>query len=185
MFAHRLPTPASAPAACCGTDRLQEPVESGCAGSQQPVSYLGIKIEMAMALHGVHHVGQRRFQAFSANTVGSFPDHDHRFPDGLIVNAPAFHQTCCIFVVVKIPDQPDAVLAMVSGDRDELVEDPALVLFGRAPVWKSTGNGLVVLPIVLVLPPCLCLYPRGCLRIFGSILCEAMRWRPCRGSGTA
>ena len=34
-------------------------------------------------------MGQCRLQAFSANAVGSFPDHDHRFPDGLIIDAPA------------------------------------------------------------------------------------------------
>ena len=67
-----------------------------------------------MALHGVHQVRQRRFQAFSANTVSGLPEHDHRFPDGLIVNAPAFHQTRCVLVVVKLPEQPGALLALAA-----------------------------------------------------------------------
>ena len=87
-----------------------------------------------MAFHGVHQVGQRRLQAFSANTVGGFPDHDHRLLDRLIVDPPALGGTPRVLIIVHSPQQPDAVLAMVSGDRDELVEDPALVLFGRAPV---------------------------------------------------
>ena len=76
---------------------------------------------MTMAFHRLHQVGQRRFQAFSANTVGGFPDHDHRCSDGLIVDASAAHGTRCAFIVVRFPKQPDAVLAMVSGHRRMLV----------------------------------------------------------------
>ena len=75
--------------------------------ASSPVSYLGGEIEVAMALHGLHQVGQRRLQSLPANTVGGFPDHDHRFSDGLIVDAPASHGTRCAFIVVRFPKQPD------------------------------------------------------------------------------
>ena len=74
--------------------------------------------------------GQRRLQSLPADPVGGFPDHDHRLSDGVIVDAPASHGMRCAFIVVKSPKQPDAMLAMVAGHRDELVEDPALVLPG-------------------------------------------------------
>ena len=120
-----------------GTDGFQETVESGCAGSQQPTSHLGVESEMTMALYGLHQVGQRGLQVFPANAVGDFPDHDHRFSHSLIVDATASHGVRCAFIVVRFPKQPDPVLAVVSGDRDELVEDPALVFLGRAPVTVS------------------------------------------------
>ena len=90
-----------------------------------------------MALHGLHQMGQRRLQAFPADPVGGFPDHDHRCSDGLIADAPASQGMGCAFIIVKLAEQPDAVLAMVAGNRDELVEDPALVLLGRRPVTVS------------------------------------------------
>ena len=136
-YSHRLPTPAFAPAARDGTDGFQQTVESGCTGGQQPVSYLRVKIEMTMAFHGIHEAGQRRLQAFSTNTVSSFLDHDHRFSDGLIVDAPAPYGMRRVSIVVKFPKQPDAVLTVMSRYSDELVEDPALVLLGRRPVAIS------------------------------------------------
>ena len=80
-----------------------------------------------------------RFPRFdhAVDPVGGFPDHDHRCSDGLIVAAPASHGMRCAFIVVKFPKQPDAMLAMVTGHRGELVEDPALVLLGRRPVTVS------------------------------------------------
>ena len=58
-FSHRLSPPAFAPAARSGTDRFQETDESGGTGSQWPVSYLGVAIDVAMAFQGIHQVGQR------------------------------------------------------------------------------------------------------------------------------
>ena len=90
-----------------------------------------------MALHGIHQVGQRSPQAFPRNTVGGFPDYDHRFSNGLIVDAPASCWSRRVLIIVKLAEQPEAVLAVVAGHRGELVEDPALVLLGRRPVTVS------------------------------------------------
>ena len=90
-----------------------------------------------MALHGLHQVGQRRPQAFPRNTVGGFPDYDHRFSNGLIVDAPASCWSRRVLIIVKLAEQPDAMLAMVAGHRGELVEDPALVLLGQRQVTVS------------------------------------------------
>ena len=74
------------------------------------------------AVHrGPHQMGQRRLQAFPADPVGGFPDHDHRCSDELIVNAPSPYGTRCVLIIVKLPKQPDAVLAMAPGDRQMLV----------------------------------------------------------------
>ena len=60
-----------------------------------------------------------------------------RLSDRLIVNALATCLTRNIVVLAKLTEQPDAVFAMVSGDRNELVKDTALVLLGGAPVALS------------------------------------------------
>ena len=57
-----------------------------------------------MALHGLHQMGQRRLQAFPADPVGGFPDHDHRLSDSLIVDAPASQGMRCAFIIVKFPN---------------------------------------------------------------------------------
>ena len=106
-----------------------------------------------MALHRLHQVGQRSPQAFPRNTVGGFPDHDHRCSDALIVAAPASPGMRCAFIIVKLAEQPDAMLAMVAGHRGELVEDPALVLLGRRPVAVSDRRSNFCFAILLM--PCM------------------------------
>ena len=96
-----------------------------------------------MALHGLHQVGHRRFQPFPADAVGGFPDHDHRLTDRLIVDALAPCLTRNLVVLVKLPEQPDAVFAMVAGYGDEFVEDTALV-FRSCPSRRSSGSDLSV-----------------------------------------
>ena len=88
-------------------------------------------------LHGLHQVGHRRFQPLPADAVGGFPDHDHRLTDRLIVDALTPCLTRNLVVLVKLPEQPDAVFAMVAGYGDEFIEDTALVLLGGSPVAIS------------------------------------------------
>ena len=77
---------------------------------------------MAKALHGLHQVGQRRLQPLAADPVSSFPNHDQRLSHPLVVDAPAlFHRRLLLSVVAGLPQQPDAMLAMVAGDRRMLV----------------------------------------------------------------
>ena len=131
IAARRLPPPASEPAARRCPDRLEQPVQGGGAGRQQPLAHPRVQIQVTMALHGLHQMGQRRLQPLAADPVGSFPDHDHRLADRLVVDASAlFYRRLLLSVVAGLPQQPDAMLAMVAGHRDELVEDPALVLLG-------------------------------------------------------
>ena len=56
------------------------------------------------------------------------PDHDHHLSDCLIVYALVPCPTRNVVVLVNLAEQLDTVFAMVSGDRDELVEDQALVI---------------------------------------------------------
>ena len=81
--------------------------------------------------------GRAAVQRFPAGTVGGFPNYDHRFSHGLIVDAPASCPSLRVLTIVKLAEQPDAVLAMMSGNRDELVQEAALVLLGIAPLTVS------------------------------------------------
>ena len=73
-------------------------------------------------------MGQCRLQPLAADPISSFPDHDHRLADRLIVDASAlFYRRLLLSVVAGLPQQPDAVLAMVAGHRDELVQNPAFL----------------------------------------------------------
>ena len=72
-----------------------------------------------MPLHGVHEVGQRRLQPFTADAVRGLPYHDDRFAYGLVVDAPS--HGLLAFIVGSATQQPDAVLAVVDGYRSEFV----------------------------------------------------------------
>ena len=61
---------------------------------------------MAMPLHGVHEVGQRRLEPFTADAVGSLPHHDDRFAYGPVVDAPT-HDLLAL-IVGSLTQQPDA-----------------------------------------------------------------------------
>ena len=75
-----------------------------------------------MALHGLHQVGQSRLQPLATDPVSNFPDHDQRLADRLIIAAPAlFYRRLPLSVVAGLPQQPDAMLAMVAGHRRMLV----------------------------------------------------------------
>ena len=130
VAAWRQVPPALAPTGHGGTDRLEQPVQRGRTGRQQSLPYLGVQIQMTMALHGLHQVGQRRLQALAADAVGSLPDHDHRLTDRLVVDAPTLDHRLFLLSVAGLAQQPDAVLAVVAGYGDELIEDPTLVLLG-------------------------------------------------------
>ena len=89
---------------------------------------------MAVAFHGLHKLGQRRLQPLPADTVGCLPHQDYRLPHFLVVYAPALDSGHLSPRVDWLFQQPNAVLPVMAGHRDELVKDPALVLLGRALV---------------------------------------------------
>ena len=131
IAARRLIPPASEPAARRWPDGLEQPVQGGGAGRQQPLTHPRAQIQVAMALHGLHQVGQRRLQPLAADPVSSFPNHDHRFSHGLVVDPSAlFYRRLLLSVVAVLPQQPDAVLAVVAGNRDELVQNPTFLTLG-------------------------------------------------------
>ena len=175
-MATRVQIPSSLPPAeYDGPDGFEPPVPGGSAGGQQSPAHLGIRIQLPMSLHGLHQVGQRRLQTLSADPVGCFPNQDYRLADRLGVDAPAPDPRQLFFCGAGLCQQPDVVLAMVSADRAEFVQDPALVLPGRGfgaglvvPVswYRSRGTGLVLLPTTPVLPSCQCLPPRDRLPNF-------------------
>ena len=89
---------------------------------------------MAMTFHRFHQMGQRGLQALAANAVGGLPGQDHRLTHHLVVDAPALDHWQFLPSVAGLSQQPDAVLAVVAGNGDEFIEDPALVLLGRLAV---------------------------------------------------
>ena len=76
----RLLPPSSEPAGRRCPDGLEQSVQGGGAGRQQSLAHLRVQIQVAMALHGLHQVGQRRLQPLAADPVCSFPNHDQRSP---------------------------------------------------------------------------------------------------------
>ena len=84
---------------------------------------------MAMALHGLHQVRQRSLEPLPADTVGSLPDHDHHLSHRFIVKAPVAPRTQRAFIIVRSPQQPNGVLAVMAGYGHEFVEDAGLIVF--------------------------------------------------------
>ena len=87
-----------------------------------------------MTLHGLHQVSQRRLQTLPADAIRCFPHQDHRLLNRLVVDAPALDVKPLILSADRPPQQPDDVLAVMTRNRDELVEGPALILPRRCPV---------------------------------------------------
>jgi len=130
IAAQRLLPPASEPAARRCPDGLEQSVQGGGAGCQQPLAHPRVQIQVAMALHGLHQVGQCRLEPFPADPVSSFPDQDDCFSHSLVVDAPALHGGLLLSVVAGLPQQPDAMLPVVASYRDELVQNPAFLPLG-------------------------------------------------------
>ena len=71
---------------------------------------------------GLQQVGQCRLQPFAADPISSFPNHDQRLAHCLVVAASAlFYRRLLLPIVAGLPQQPDAMLAMVVGHRPMLV----------------------------------------------------------------
>ncbi len=121
---------------------------------------------MPMPLHGIHEAGQRRPQPLPADTVGSLPDYDHRFADGLVVDAPS-HDLLAL-IVSSTAQQPDAVLAVVTGYRSEFVQNPPFVLLG-CPLVPIPDRRHKFLPRHLADASA----HVAASRVFGNILVEA------------
>ena len=67
-------------------------------------------------------MGQRRLQPLAADPISGFPNHDQRLADRLVVDPSALlYRRLLLSVVAGLPQQPDAVLAMVAGNRRMLV----------------------------------------------------------------
>ena len=79
-------------------------------------------------------MGQRRLEALSADPVRGFPAQDHCLPNRLVVDAPSIDYTSLLTAILGLGQQPRAVLAMMTRNRDDLVEDPVLILLGGHPV---------------------------------------------------
>ena len=65
--------------------------------------------------------GSADFSHFPPDPVSSFPDHDHRFSDGLIVDTPAPHGMRRVSIIATLPKQFDAVLTVMSRYSDALI----------------------------------------------------------------
>ena len=131
IAARRLLPPSSEPAARRCTDGLEQPVQSGGAGRQQPLANLRVQTQVAVALYGLHQVGQYCPQSLAADPVSSFPNHDQRLTNRLVVDPSAlFYRRLLRSVIAGLPQQPDAMLKVVAGHRDELVQNPAFLPLG-------------------------------------------------------
>src|SRR5215218_9158718 len=76
------------PAAGLRSHRTESPVHRRRAHRQQARADLGSELEMPVALHRLHENGRQHFQALAADPVRRLPEHDQRFADRLIVEAP-------------------------------------------------------------------------------------------------
>ena len=105
---------------------------------------------MAKALHGLHQVGQRRLQPLAADPVSRFPNHDQRLSHRLVVDASAlFYRRLLLPIVTGLPQQPDAMLAMVAGHRQMLVPGRTRPESGFSPASMKLGSGLGSSPTFL------------------------------------
>ena len=125
-----------------------------------------IETEMPMTLHGVHEVGQCRLEPFTADAVGSLPDHDDRFAYGLVVD-PSSHDLLAL-IVGSPTQQPDAVLPVVAGYRSEFVENPPFVLLACLLVSVPDRCHKFLLCHLADASPHV-----AASRVFGNILVEA------------
>src|SRR3954463_11773503 len=109
------------PPACARTGR-KCPVHGRRAHRHKARADLGSELEMPVPLHRLHENGRQRLQALAADPVRRLPEHDQRFADRLIVEAP-LRPWCRAPVRRSTAEHAHGVLAMEPGHRDELVQD--------------------------------------------------------------
>src|SRR3954470_8522862 len=103
-------------------DRTESPVHGRRAHCQQARADLGSELERPVALHRLHENGRQRFQALAADPVRRLPEHDQRFADRLIVEAP-LRPWRRAALRLSTAEHAHGVLAMETSYRDELVQD--------------------------------------------------------------
>jgi len=86
-----------------------------------------------MPLQGRDKNRKERFEALAADAVRGFPEHDERLTYGGIVH-PRTRTPVQWARRRRRLEQPDGVLAVVPGDRDELVQDPDPLILRADPV---------------------------------------------------
>ena len=96
--------PSSEPGGRRCPDGLEQSVQGGGAGRQQSLAHLRVQIQVAIALHGLHQVRQRRLQPLAADPVCSFPNHDQRLTNCSVVDASApFYRGLLLPIVAGLP----------------------------------------------------------------------------------
>ena len=129
-FAPHGVSPSSPPPGARGRPNgLQQPDQGGGTGGKQTVAHVVVELQAPVVLHGFHQIGQR-LPTIAADAVGGLPVHDHRFPNGLIVEAPAYQWSSSADFPRRLLQRTNAMPAVIAGDRDKLGWDPALILLG-------------------------------------------------------
>ena len=109
-----------------------------------------------------------RLLTFAADAVGTLPNHDHRFRASLTVEAPARQWSRSTASPGGVLQRTNAMLAVMVGDRDEFVEDPAFILLGYLMVSSpGRGQGFPFRHLADFSTP------EAASRLLGSILVEA------------
>src|SRR4051794_4070241 len=109
--------PPSGSAASLRPHGAQGSVHRRRAHRQQTRADLGSELEMSVPLHRLNENGRQRFQALAADPVRCLPEHDQRFADRLIVEAP-LRPWRRAALRLSTAEHAHGVLAMEPGHRD-------------------------------------------------------------------
>lgn len=120
----------------------EQPIERRHTGRTELGSDYVVEAEVTVPLEGLDEHRQERLEPFATDAVRGLPQHDQSFADGLVVEAqprapPRRPHRCHV-------EDPDRVLAVIPGHRDELVQDPKLLLSAAPAV--SLADRLDQLP---------------------------------------
>ena len=125
--------------------RRQAAVDRGGAHQHQLLAHPRVQGQVAVPLECRHQGRQQRLQALPAHAVRCLPQHDQPLGHGLVVHRPA-PPPYCRRGRVSVQDS-DGVLAVVPGERGELVQDPPPRGWCAPPISLDHGRHQLPSPL--------------------------------------
>lgn len=93
---------------------------------QKPLPYRAVELQVTMSLERGHKRRQQSPQPLSTDPIACFPEDDERLPHSFVVHAHSPGLPWRAELVSRV-EQPNRVLAVIARNRNELVQNAALV----------------------------------------------------------
>ena len=113
--------------------RCQKPDDGRRTSPQDTFPYFFVQTEMAVPLHRLHKAGGHGLEKFSADSVRSLPQYDHRFSYGVVIDSPVSFGSLDHLRHILI-EKAQRVFPVIARDLHKFVENSALFFATGPPI---------------------------------------------------